>query len=61
MTFMDKIVVVSIAGISLVCVVAMLYNIHGARTNVADSLHQQFTEKTLMKSLSQRQRRSRMI
>ena len=53
MTFMDKIVVVSIAGVSLVCVVAMLYNIHGSRTNVADSLHQQFMDEDVRESVTE--------
>ena len=52
MTFMDKIVVVSIAGVSLVCVVAMLYNIHGSRTNVADTLHQRFKDKEARESVT---------
>ena len=53
MTFMDKIVVVSIAGVSLVCVVAMLYNIRGSRTNVADSVHQQLKDEEVRESVTE--------
>ena len=34
------------------CVVAMLYNIHGSRTNVADSLHQRFKDEEVRESVT---------